>query len=140
MKILVDQIFDPDDFIRKIRSSYAIKQFTAHFTGPNPIDADELFQKPLSVYCQAINGSDGKVVIKGHSLDSSLVADVAKSTAATGNDATARIMENEKEKVKTISLRGNPVKISIDSEKLDDPFIELEILKSYSKVRNNYDQ
>jgi hypothetical protein len=91
IEVRVDLIPDPNDFIEKIQSAYTIKRFKAHFTGPNPVDADELFQKPLSVYCQQMGGDQGTVEVVGNSLNEETVEAVAKSTASTGNTASAKI-------------------------------------------------
>lgn len=87
----LDLIPDPESFLEKLYSAYAVKRFRATFTGPNPIDADELFQKPMSYYCQQLGADEGSVAVKGESLDDDAVAAVAKSTAATGNTASALI-------------------------------------------------
>src|SRR5579859_32062 len=50
VSVEIDPIPDPEDFLRAIESAYRVFRFSATFHGPNPFDADELFQKPLSVY------------------------------------------------------------------------------------------
>jgi hypothetical protein len=129
--VKIDPISDPDKFVDKLMSAYSIKRFTASFTGPNPFDADELFQKPLSVYCQAVNGDNGKVVTEGNSLDAEAVIKVTKSVAATGNEASARIIENRGTRVKNIHLSGDPAKKTFD----EDYFQTAEAL---NVMRNEY--
>ncbi|MBF4339166.1 hypothetical protein EAY42_29205, partial [Vibrio anguillarum] len=94
-EVKVNFIPDPQGFIQKIRGAYAIKSFKATFTGPNPVDADELFQKPLSVYAQQIGAQTGALEVKGEALNEEVVESVAKSTAATANTASARIIPEE---------------------------------------------
>ena len=105
IRVVIDPISDPDGFILKLKSAYAIKKFTAHFTGPNPVDADALFQKPISVYCQATNGEKGKVEVEGQSLNDETLVAVTYSTAASGNEATAKIVESPGQAPKNIHLR-----------------------------------
>ncbi len=109
--VRVDLIPDPENFLNKIRNAYSIKHFKAYFTGPNPIDADELFQKPLSVYAQEMNAETGSVETNGTDLNGEVIEAVTKSTASTGNKASARIQENQGEKVKRIDLKGNIIKV-----------------------------
>ena len=110
IEVRIDAIPDPFNFIARIKSARFIKRFTAHFTGPNPFDADELFQKPLSVYCQAIQGETGKVITEGEALDPGTAIAVTRSVAATGNEASARIIEHEGARARNIHLKGDYAK------------------------------
>lgn len=112
--VRVEFIRDPEGFLQKIFSAYAIKRFKARFTGPNPIDADELFQKPMSYYCQQLSAEQGSVTVAGESLNENAVAEVAKSTAATANDATAFIQNAKGERPIQISFKGEAKKVIID--------------------------
>lgn len=114
--VRVDKIRDPQTFVQKIRRAYAVRRFKANFTGPNPIDADELFQRPMSYYCQQMNGDQGSVSVAGKSLDEETVIVVAKSTAATGNAASAVIQEKQGKPPVTISFHGDARKVMVDSE------------------------
>lgn len=134
IEVRVDPIPDPDSFISKIKKAYSIKKFRAAFTGPNPIDADELFQKPLSVYCQEINGEHGNVEVKGTSLDEKTIEAVAKSTAATGNTASATIQPGRNEKTTNIQLKGDATRFQADSETPRKNLIA-ELQKIYYQVR-----
>lgn len=129
--VRIDPISDPDGFIKKLTSAYSIKRFTASFTGPNPFDADELFQKPLSVYCQAINGDSGQVVTKGNSLDADVAIKVTKSVAATGNEASANIIESYGERAKNVHLSGDPAKKRFDEN-------DFQAAEALAAMRNEY--
>jgi hypothetical protein len=83
---------DPEDFLRALASAYRVFRFSATFRGPNPFDADEHFQKPLAVYLSAAGGEKGKAQIQGDDLNRDVLQEVTRSTAATGNEASARIM------------------------------------------------
>jgi hypothetical protein len=114
--VRVDKIRDPETFVQKILSAYAVRRFKANFTGPNPIDADELFQKPLSYYCQKMRGDQGSVSVAGRSLNEETVIAVAKSTAATGNAASALIQEEQGKPPVNISFHGDARKVTVDSD------------------------
>lgn len=134
IEVRVDIIPDPDGFIKKLRSAYSIKRFKASFTGPNPVDADELFQKPLSVYCKEINGDYGNVEVVGENLNEENIEAVAKSTAATGNTASARIQPSQQKKYINIKLKGDAVRIPVDSEQRRAEVLK-ELQETYYKVR-----
>ena len=134
VEVRVDLIPDPKNFIEKIRSAYAIKRFKAHFTGPNPVDADELFQKPLSVYCQQMAGEQGTVEVVGNSLNEETVEVVAKSTASTGNTASAKIQTKRGSKPISVSLRGDVVKVTVKENQSEQEILE-DIQATYYEVR-----
>ncbi|MCI5179499.1 MAG: hypothetical protein D3921_01720 [Candidatus Electrothrix sp. AW1] len=133
--VRIDPISDPDGFIKKLMSAYSIKRFTASFTGPNPFDADELFQKPISVYCQAINGENGHVVTKGKSLDAEVATKVTKSVAATGNEASANIIESHGERAKNVHLSGDPAKKIFDEDDFQAAEALAAMRNEYKKIR-----
>jgi hypothetical protein len=101
---------DPEDFLASLNDAYAVSKFSATFRGPNPFDADEHFQKPLSVYLSSANGEKGKAQIQGEDLNREVLQAVTRSTAATGNEASARIRKTKSQKFTTINLRGDPIK------------------------------
>ena len=132
--VRVDLIPDPEDFLEKISSAYAVKRFKADFTGPNPIDADEVFQKPMSYYCQTLDAEQGSVSVKGESLNSEAIVSVAKSTAATGNSATALIQTERGTRPIPISFKGDARKVLIDQETGMTEALEA-IQRQYGEVR-----
>ena len=132
--VRVDKIRDPEGFIQKVLSAYAIKRFKANFTGPNPIDADELFQKPMSYYCQQMNGDQGSVSVAGTALNEETVVAVAKSTAATGNAASAVIQEERGRPTISISLHGDARKVVVESDVDKETTLRL-IQVAYREVR-----
>lgn len=134
VEVRVDAIPDPENFLDKIKSAYAITKFKANFTGPNPIDADELFQRPISVYCNALGGDNGSVEVFGRSLNEDVVEAVTKSTAATGNTASARIKKSDHKKTIAISLKGDAVKVSVEETSTDSEIFQ-EVRNSYNEIR-----
>ncbi len=130
VSVKVDPIPDPSDFIEKILRAYAIKKFRAEFTGPNPIDADEVFQKPLSYLCQTLDADKGSVSLTGSSLDNKAVISIAKSTAATGNRVFAKIEQNKGQQAVQIRFKRDARKLYIDNQ--------VEEEKTLKKVQESY--
>jgi hypothetical protein len=125
---------DPEGFLRALDSAYRVYRFAATFHGPNPFDADEFFQKPLSVYLAAANGEKGKAQIKGDDLNRDVLQSVTRSTAATGNEASATIAREKGQKATTLHLRGDAVKQRFEEE--DKPEAVLRDLEElYRRVR-----
>lgn len=134
IEVRIDAIPDPEDFIDKLRSAYCIRKFQATFTGPNPVDADELFQKPLSVYAQNMNASSGTLSVVGDALNEDIATAVAKSTAATGNTASARVISSKGGKAKNIKMKGDAVAVSVE-EDASNPTVLERIQEEYSRIR-----
>lgn len=132
--IRVDVIPDPEDFLDKLREAYSIRRFRATFTGPNPVDADELFQKPLSVYAQSIGASSGTLEVVGDALNEEVAESVAKSTAATGNTASARIIPNKGTKAKNIKMKGDAVVAVVERNANTSKILE-RMHTEYMRVR-----
>jgi hypothetical protein len=105
---------DPGGFLRALLSAHRVTHYTATFRGPNPLDADEYFQKPLSAIAGLTRGQKGKTHISGVDLDAQVLADITRSTAATGNEASARIRKTKNQKPITIHLSGDAVKRTYD--------------------------
>lgn len=134
--VKIDLIPDPEGFISKIRQAVEIKKFTAYFTGPNPFDADAFFQKPLSAYLRAVNGSRGKTTVEGTNLDSETVEEVARSTSSTGNSATALIKEEEGQRAVTVAMHGNPVRLQFTDEEHTPERVLHSAQITYNRLRN----
>tara|TARA_R110001583_G_scaffold195165_1_gene369763 strand:+ start:942 stop:1748 length:807 start_codon:yes stop_codon:yes gene_type:complete len=134
VEVRIDFIPDPEDFLQKLRSSYSIKKFRATFTGPNPVDADELFQKPLSVYAQNMGAQSGTLEVVGDALNEEVAEVVAKSTAATGNTASARVIPSKGSKAKNIKMKGDAVVVAVDDKSTFLEVIE-QMQVEYMRVR-----
>lgn len=134
--VQIDAIPNPQDFISQLKAAYAIKRFTASFKGPNPFDADEYFQKPLSIYLNSAGGAHGVATIEGTSLDADVVSSVARSTAATGNSATARVQSAPGERSMRITMSGDPVKLPYEDASPNPQGVLADAQAAYSKVRH----
>lgn len=133
----VRPIPDPDGFLKAITEAYKVYSYSATFRGPNPFDADEYFQKPLAVYLSAANGHKGKTTIKGDDLNREVLAEVTRSTAATGNEASARVQKNRAQKAITVNLRGDPIKRRYDEEEHHPEIVLNDLTNQYMKVRHS---
>ncbi|WP_350644333.1 hypothetical protein [Pseudoalteromonas sp. G24-MNA-CIBAN-0072] len=132
--VRIDIIPDPEDFLDKLRGAYSIRKFRATFTGPNPVDADELFQKPLSVYAQSMGASSGTLEVIGEALNEEVAESVAKSTAATGNTASARVVPSKGNKPKNIKMKGDAVVVTVAEEATNTQVLE-QMHEEYTRVR-----
>lgn len=132
--VRIDIIPDPEDFLDKLRGAYSIRKFRATFTGPNPVDADELFQKPLSVYAQSMGASYGTLEVIGEALNEEVAESVAKSTAATGNTASARVVPSKGNKPKNIKMKGDAVVVTVAEEATNTQVLE-QMHEEYTRVR-----
>jgi hypothetical protein len=133
----VRPIPDPDGFLKALNSAFRVYRFTATFRGPNPFDADEFFQRPLSVYLSAANGSKGTASISGDDLNREVLAEVTRSTAATGNEAAARVQKTQQQKTVTINLKGDPIKRRYDEAEHVPEAVLRDLTAQYHRVRNN---
>lgn len=133
----VRPIPDPDGFLSAIKAAYKVYRYTATFRGPNPFDADEYFQKPLAVYLSTANGQRGKATINGDDLNRDVLMEVTRSTAATGNEASARIQRSKKQKAVTVNLRGDPIKRRYDEREHRPEIVLNDLENQYKKVRHN---
>lgn len=130
-------ISDPEGFLEALNSAYRVYNFTASFRGPNPFDADEHFQKPLSVYLSAANGTRGRTSISGDDLNREVLHEVTRSTAATGNEASAKIQRTEHEKPVTVNLKGDPIVRKYDEEEHQPEKALEDLVKAYEGVRHD---
>lgn len=128
---------DPEGFIRALDTALRVTRFSATFHGPNPFDADEHFQKPLSVYLQAAKGQRGRTHIQGENLNRKVLQDVTRSTAATGNEASARIIKGKSQRPITINLKGDPIKRRYADNEHDPRLVLADFTDTYHRVRND---
>jgi len=105
----IDGLMDPEDLITHLSQAYVISKFSMTFSRPNPFDADADFVRPFSKLINEAEGEKGKAQIEGENLKPQLLENLARSAAATGNDAMARLQLDREQKPTTIHLDKNPV-------------------------------
>jgi hypothetical protein len=135
ISVEIAPIPDPEGFLHALSSAFRVTRYSATFHGPNPFDADELFQKPLSVYLASANGKKGKAQIQGEDLDRAVLESVTRSTAATGNEASARIRKRKSQIPITINLKGDPVKRSYEEDDHQPEVVLRDLTRLYYRVK-----
>jgi hypothetical protein len=135
LTVEVDGIPDPNAFLREIRDAFRVARFIASFHGPNPFDADLQFQRPMSVYLVAADGSKGKTQIDGTDLNRETLASVTRSTASTGNDASAKLQKHSSSKLVTVRMRGGVVSASYEEESHNPARVLTDLREKYKEVR-----
>lgn len=136
----VRPIPDPEGFLKALSEAFRIFSFTATFRGPNPFDADEYFQRPMAVYLSSANGYKGKTTINGDDLNREVLQEVTRSTAATGNEASAKVQKSKREKAMTINLKGDPLKKKYDDDLHNPQAVLIDLAKLYKRVRSDEDR
>jgi hypothetical protein len=105
----IDRLKDPEDLITHLNRAHGISRFSMTFSRPNPFDVEEDIVRPFSKLINEAQGEKGKAQIDGENLKPQLLEKLARSAAATGNDATARLRLDKEQEPTTIHLRENPV-------------------------------
>jgi hypothetical protein len=135
IRVELSPIPNPDSFLRELLGAYKVKKFAATFHGPNPIDADELFQRPLAALLAEAGGDSGRAEIKGNDLNREVLEALTRSAAATGNDATARIRRQRGQRSVGIHLGGSIAGQTYDEEKHDPAQALEDLTRTFLKVR-----
>jgi hypothetical protein len=128
---------NPEGFLHDIDSAYRVIKFSATFHRPNPVDADEIFQKPLAKLLATANGQLGKAEVTGEDLNREAIKAITRSTAATGNDATARVRTGRGKRSKKIRLRRSTVTASYEEEEHNPAQVLADLRTLYKRVRND---
>jgi hypothetical protein len=137
INVTVDPVPDPKGFIEAIATAYAVLGFTATFRGPNPIDADEIFQKPLAVIASATSADLGQVKLRGGDLDRDAITSIARSTAATGNQASAKLREEKGKRARTLKMGKSPAELIYSQGEIPPAKVAADLRTLYATVRGN---
>jgi len=133
----IDTIDDPEDFITHLKKADAIGKFWITFARPNPLDADADFQKPLQAVLRSLNGDRGRTDFRGEGLDAEGLSKLARSAAATGNDAGAALRTHKGSKMVKKRLKGNVALVLWKEliDKADMLALVADVRKQYRKIR-----
>ena len=133
----IDDIKDPEDFISHLKRAYSISKFSVFFSRLNAFDANKDFVKPLQGLLEASNGEKGKAELKGKALKSEILEAVARSAAATGDDATALIRPDMEAAPVMKRLRGSAAVISQEgvADKKEQRQLLERVRTLYRKIR-----
>jgi len=110
----IGPISNPDNFLEALKSAYAIRSFTFSVQRKNPFDVNKDFVDPFERLVEATQARDGNVTVKGPALSEAPLEEIARSAAATGDDARARVQLASGASAVHRSLRGNVATISAD--------------------------
>jgi hypothetical protein len=137
----IDDIKDPEDFISQLANAYSISKFWMIVSRPNAFDAED-FIKPFQRVLESAKGDKGKAEFKGQNLDSEQLERLARSAAATGDDAVAWMKPTKKAKRAKKQLRGNPANISQDDVSTPRERKRLldQLREFYQKIRKGDDE
>jgi hypothetical protein len=133
----VDEISDPEDFVTYLREADAIPKFWMTFSRPNAIDANKDFVQPFQKFLAESNGERGKAELQGGALEPGLLEELARSAAATGNDAGATMIRATEERKIRKRLRGNTVNIEEEDLTDDQGLTRLlnHVKEAYKRIR-----
>jgi hypothetical protein len=94
----------------------------------------------MAVYLSSANGFKGKTTINGDDLNREVLQEVTRSTAATGNEASAKVQKSKREKAMTVNLKGDPLKKKYDDDMHDPQAVLIDLAKLYRRVRSDEDR
>lgn len=134
LTVAIQPVADPHDLIRQLRSAYSIEKFTITFSLPNPWDVNKDFQAPLQRFLREAEGRRGRAAVAGRYLSAAVLEELARSAAATGEDAEASLRTAKGCKPIRRSLRRNPATLQVAD--LEGPRQKQEALAS---VRQAYE-
>lgn len=135
----ISDIKDPEEFISQIRRAYAIRWFATTFTLPNPFDVNKDFQLPMERLLSEANGSRGRTSISGADLNSGILEELTRSSAATGNNAQAKIVLEKDQEPILRQLKGNVASIEVERvDSTDDKRGLLGVIRQiYNRIRHH---
>jgi hypothetical protein len=139
VRIVVDPINDPADFIEQLRDASAITKFSFTAAFPNPHDVERLIQRPAEEFTKAAGGERTKVEVEGESLNRELLEDLAKGVASTGDQAAASVRKDGSSRTKRIYLGRNPVLEPLEEGPSKSLYqtILTAVREGYDRVRNS---
>lgn len=135
----VNEVSDPEDFISYLKKAHSITKFWITFTRPNAFDVNQDFVKPMQRYLEETCADKGKAEISGNGLDVNNLEELARSAAATGDDAIAEMKGSEKGKKVRKYLRGKSVTVPVDSfDDIDQKKSVMQRIRDiYKKLRHD---
>lgn len=119
-EIVVDFIPDPTGFISAIETSYRITRFEFEFSPPNPPGDNKYIRQPLKNFAERAGAEEGKVSVRGKSLNKEELALLAGDIAAAGDNATATLQPTKKSGLERRSLNVNPFREPVEADINED--------------------
>lgn len=134
----LDEIKDPEQFIELLYAAIAVLSFSITFSRPNPFDANEDFQLPMERLLQETEGNNGQTTIEGPDLDRTVLEELSRSAAATGNNASARVLRDGDARPVRRHLRENKASLALADMETEEERSEIlrAIRDAYLKIRH----
>src|SRR5690606_11286274 len=139
----VAPINDPEEFVAQLRNAFAITRFSMTFSRPNPFDVEEHFHEPMVQFLRESRGKNGRTTVNGDSLNPELLEPLARSAAATGNDASATLKRTRKGRKLRRGIKNNPAAVVHEEPVTRDEKQSLgeKIRETYAQIRQrDHDQ
>ncbi len=130
---VIKHISDTHGFRQKVMAAKEVRRFTFWVSPTNPIDIDGRFHQPNKDFVDTSGAEQGVVSIKGRALNKEIVLMTANSVNSVGDDATASILQGTGKKPITVSIKGNPSKVSITEQQVQEKYAENLIDETYLK-------
>jgi len=139
VRIVVDPLVDPENFIEQLRNSAEIVKFSFTAGFENPFDVDTLIQRPAEKFNQTVGGSQTKVEVEGPNLNKDVLEELSRAVASTGDKAAASIRKKPRQKSKRIYLKGTPLQEPLDIPSDKSPFQAMlaATRAAYDRIRNS---
>jgi len=133
----ISALNDPEDFVAHLRNAYMITRFWVTFTRPNAMDAENDFIRPMERLLNESDGRKGKAEVEGEHLNADTLETLARSAAATGDDAGASIQPEANLAKTRVSLRGNAAVVVHEEPEDEDQKKGLlwKIREKYQSIR-----
>ncbi|MCA3286972.1 MAG: hypothetical protein ING09_10510 [Roseomonas sp.] len=114
IKFVLPKIYDPQEFLSIVRNAERISRFTMSFSPPNPWDVEKDFHGPMEHLLRESSAEVGKTTIQGESLRRTVVEELARSAASTGNKASAKLVPSEGGRLVTKYIGRNPALVDVN--------------------------
>lgn len=115
---VIGEVSDPVDFINDILNAFRVMECKMYISRTNPFDYDDLLQRPVGQLMDMSGADIGYTVIKTtrETLQADKIVDVAKASAAAGNDVVAKMQRSEASLPERIHLQSKTSCARIDVE------------------------
>lgn len=139
VKIAIDALLDPKEFIDAILGSAALTQLTVTFTLPNIFDRDD-FQEDVQQATRLIGADKGIVTFKGEDLDKDEAVSLIRAGSSIGKRCLAMIRRKTGERPRKVQVSNNPVDLTVPVRDLTDPSQRVQLTDVVmSEIKDAYD-
>jgi hypothetical protein len=139
ISFVVVPIQNPHNFLERIEKAVAVRHFSFGVGRPNAFDVEEYFIRPAQQLVREMDSDDGRMAVDGKDLDRGLVAELARSSAATGQPVAAKILDTQEGRPIRIRMGGPPDFIIFQEEAPESDEQRRSVLRAlrslYARVR-----